>query len=91
MERRRPMRTKNTDKLNAKRLKIMAKGYIKRSESGEYIGVCQKIGRKQYDTLKHSLEDKGIIVSPFGISVDEFNNFIGISKDEIIKYAELGY
>lgn len=84
------MRNVDTQKINSKRLKIMAKGYVKRSESGEYIGVCPKNGREQFDTLKRKLENEGIKVSPFGISTDAFNDYIGITKEEIIKYAELG-
>lgn len=85
------MRKVSTEKINHRRMEIMAKGYVKRSESGDYIGICSKLGKKEYDTLKHQLEDKGVLVSPFGISVDAFNEYIGISKDEIIKYAGLGY
>lgn len=85
------MRQVSTKSINTRRLEIMAKGYVKRSESGDYIGICSKDGRKQFDILKHKLEADGINVSPFGISVDEFNKYIGISRDEIIKFAELGY
>lgn len=84
------MRNVDTQNINAKRLKIMAKGYVKRSESGDYIGVCPKVGRERFDDLKHKLEEEGVKVSPFGISTEAFNDYIGITKEEIIEFASLG-
>lgn len=84
------MKEVNTDNINAKRMKILAKNYVRRSEVGDYIGICQQRGREVFDELKAELESQGIKVNSFGISVDVLNNYLGISTDKIIELARQG-
>ena len=84
------MKEVTTENINSKRLKILAKNYVRRSEAGEYIGVCPQRGRETYDEIKASLESQGIRVCPLGISVEAFNKYLGITTDEIVKLANMG-
>lgn len=84
------MREVNTEGINAKRLKILAKNYVRRGEAGDYIGVGKQCGRKMYDQLKKDLESQGIKVNDLGISVAAFNKYLGITTDEIIMFANKG-
>lgn len=84
------MKHTSTENINSKRMKILAKNYVRRCEAGDYIGVCQQRGRQTYDSLKSELEAKGIKVNPIGISVEVFNDYLGITTEKIIELAKIG-
>lgn len=84
------MKEVSTENINAKRMKILAKNYVRRSEAGDYIGVCQQRGRETFDEIKADLESQGIRVNPLGISVDVFNKYLGITTEKIIELAKQG-
>lgn len=80
----------NTESINVKRMKILGKNYVRRSEAGDYIGVCKQKGRETFDEIKANLESKGIKVNSLGIPVDVFNDYLGITTEKIIQLAKYG-
>ena len=84
------MKEVNCENINQRRMKILGKNFIRRSEAGAYIGCSPQKGRMIYDKLKQQLEDEGIIVNDCGLSVKYFNEYIGLSTQEIIELAKEG-
>lgn len=81
----------NYQNINEKRMQIKSKGYITRAESAIYLGLSTQKGRAVYDELKKNLEANGVKVNACGISPNVFNEYLGITNEEIYNNYKMGY
>lgn len=84
-------KTIKIEKINKKRMAIKAKGYITRSEAGDYCGCTQRKGRQIYDCIKKELEANGKRINACGIAYKAFNEYLEITDEQILENAKMGY
>lgn len=77
--------------INSKRMEIKAKGYIKPSEAGTYCGVSKERGREIYKQIEKELIANGQKINSCGISPKAFNDYLGITDEQIYENYKLGY
>lgn len=81
----------NIEHINSKRMEIKAKGYVKQSEAGIYCGISNEKGREVYKEIEDNLKANGIKINACGISAKAFNDYLGITDEQIYEYCKMGY
>ena len=77
--------------INSKRMLIKAKGYVTANEAGIYCGVSKCKGREIYHQIENELKSEGIKINACGISSKAFNDYLGITDEQIYENYKLGY
>lgn len=77
--------------INKRRMEIKAKGYVTPSEAGTYCGVSKYKGREIYHQIENELKNEGIKINACGISSKAFNDYLGITDEQIYENSKLGY
>ena len=82
-------KTVDHDNLNKVRLNIVLKGFITKKDIENFIPCGYQKAKKVYTEIEQQLALENKKISPFGIHIDSFLKYIGLSEKQIRQYAEL--